>query len=105
MFKRKDWSEPKRHTEKDARKKAHTTQKKTKKKTQSSQRAAAASNISMTDLNRVRKARACVQVVSRVEPRVEPRLETRLKPRLEPQYEAACAPSAGAPRMQKGRGR
>ena len=48
---------------------------------------------------------ACVQVVSRVVSRVETRVETRLKPRLEPQYEAACAPSAGAPRMQKGRGR
>jgi len=33
-------SEPKRHTEKDAQKKAHTTQK----KTQSSQRAAARAN-------------------------------------------------------------
>jgi len=29
VFKRKYWSEPKRHTEKDAQKKAHTTQKKT----------------------------------------------------------------------------
>ena len=34
MFKRKCWSEPKRHTEKDALKKAHTTQKKTEKKTE-----------------------------------------------------------------------
>ena len=45
MFKRKCWSEPKRHIEKDAQKKAHTTQKKTKKKTRSSQRATAASKL------------------------------------------------------------
>jgi len=45
MFERKYWSEPKRHTEKDALKKAHTTQKKTQKKTENSQRAAAASKL------------------------------------------------------------
>ena len=45
VFKRKYWSEPKRHTEKDALKKAHTTQTKTQKKTLSSQRAAAASKL------------------------------------------------------------
>ena len=33
MCKRKYWSEPKRHTEKDAQKKAHATQKMTQKKT------------------------------------------------------------------------
>jgi len=43
--KRKYWSEPKRHTDKDAQKKAHPTQKKTQKKTQSTQRAAAANKL------------------------------------------------------------
>ena len=45
VCKRRYWSEPKGHTEKDARKKVHTTQKKTQKKTQSSQRAAAAGKL------------------------------------------------------------